>query len=57
MAWIDLAQDLMELIFEGPEEDVIWSAFNDGDNGSKPVAVADDDEETEARALAFQEQG
>ena len=45
----DLAHDLMGLIIEGPEEDLIWSAFNEGeDHEMLPMPI--DEEEMEARA-------
>jgi hypothetical protein len=46
----DLAHDLLGLIIEGPEEDLIWSAFNEGeDQEIDPMAI--DEEELEARAV------
>jgi len=45
----DLAHDLMGLIIEGPEEDLIWSAFNEGEN-QEMIPMPIDDEEMEARA-------
>jgi len=45
-----LAHDLLGLIIEGPEEDLIWSAFNEGED-QEVLPMPIDDEEMEARAV------
>ncbi|KZT41435.1 hypothetical protein SISSUDRAFT_279346 [Sistotremastrum suecicum HHB10207 ss-3] len=48
----ELAHALMEVVFEGPEEDMIWSAYNDGDDETRSVGDSDNDDEAEASKLA-----
>lgn len=48
---VELAHALMEVVFEGPEEDMIWSAYNDGDDEMRSVGNDDNDDEAEASRI------
>lgn len=40
----DLAHDLLGVVIEGPEEDLIWSAFNENEEQPSAMDVVNDDE-------------
>jgi hypothetical protein len=40
----DLAHELLGLVIEGPEEDLIWSAFNENEEQGAVAMEVDNDE-------------